>query len=91
MINGFTTEKVYKDMLYINSLIKKHTLDDKLLFKLKNQILICIFFIWEQCHSMIMTSAFMAISILKQSSILEKATYKLLILFITRSVERIIV
>ena len=40
MINGFTTEKVYKDMLYINSLIKKHTLDDKLLFKLKNQILI---------------------------------------------------
>ena len=35
MINTFTTEKVYKNMLYVNSLIKKHTLDDKLLFKLK--------------------------------------------------------
>ena len=45
VINTFNPEKVYKDMLYINSLIKKHTNDDKLLFRLKNQILICIFFI----------------------------------------------
>ena len=33
-INTSTQESVYKNVLYINSLIKKHTLDDKRLFKL---------------------------------------------------------
>lgn len=35
MINTFNLETLYNDMLYINSLIKKHTHDNKLLFKLK--------------------------------------------------------
>ena len=34
-INTSVQENVYKSVLYINSLIKKHTLDDKILFKLK--------------------------------------------------------
>ena len=33
-INTSAQENVYKNVLYINSFIKKHTLDDKLLFKL---------------------------------------------------------
>ena len=33
-INTYAQESVYKNVLYINSLIKKHTLDHKLLFKL---------------------------------------------------------
>ena len=33
-ISTSAQENVYKNVLYINSLIKKHTLDDKLLFKL---------------------------------------------------------
>lgn len=33
--NTFTPENVYKDMLYIKSLIKKHTNDDKLLIRLE--------------------------------------------------------
>ena len=33
-INTSTQESVYKNVLYINSLIKKHTLDDKPLLKL---------------------------------------------------------
>ena len=35
VLNTFTPETIYKDMMYINSLIKKHTLDVKLLFRLK--------------------------------------------------------
>ena len=35
MINKFPPEIVYKNMLYINSLIKKHTPDNKLLLRLK--------------------------------------------------------
>ena len=37
MITTFTTEKVYWNMLFVNSLVKKQTLADKLLFKLKKQ------------------------------------------------------
>ena len=35
MINTFPPEIIYKNMLYINYLIKKHTPDNKLLFRLK--------------------------------------------------------
>ena len=35
MLNTSTPETIYKDMMYINSLIKKHTQDIKLLFRLK--------------------------------------------------------
>ena len=35
VLNTFTPETIYKDMMYINSLIKKHTQDIKLLLRLK--------------------------------------------------------
>ena len=37
MINTLDLETLYDDMIYINSLIKKHTRDSKLSFKLNKQ------------------------------------------------------
>ena len=54
-------------MKYQLSLHKKYMWKNKLIVRLKNQVLICMFSHKKYVHSAIMTSAFIAISILKQS------------------------